>query len=149
MTVSITDDGARVYLFCAGQGAAGSTIKYVFRAGITGAGWTLVGNPPRTGDAGELSAGSDRALLIATSSGASWLCVGAADDSDRCSCLPDPSSRQRALNLGESRCFHEAAEIRSPARGLVEASPSVPRGSEAVVTISWLARRQSRCPYAA
>jgi photosystem II stability/assembly factor-like uncharacterized protein len=33
----------------------------------------LVGRPPLAGDGGELSAGSDRALIIATASGASLL----------------------------------------------------------------------------
>ena len=73
MPVSVTDDGAHIYLLCAGEGAAGSTAKYVFRADPAGLGWTLVGRPPRTGDGGDLSAGGDGALIITTASGASWL----------------------------------------------------------------------------
>jgi hypothetical protein len=70
---SITTDGVQAYLLCTGGAAAGSTAKYVFSANGVQAPWMLVGRPPLAGDGGELSAGSDRALIIATASGASLL----------------------------------------------------------------------------
>lgn len=70
---SATDDGAHVYLLCSGNGAAGSTEKYVYRTSGAGAPWTLAGRPPNGGDGGEISAGSDSSIVIATYSGASLL----------------------------------------------------------------------------
>jgi photosystem II stability/assembly factor-like uncharacterized protein len=70
---SVTDDGPHVYVYCFGNGAAGSTQKYVYRSAGPGSSWTLAGRPPAGGDGGEISAGSDSAILIATSSGASLL----------------------------------------------------------------------------
>lgn len=70
---SITDDGSHVYLLCTGGAAAGSTQKYVYRTSGPGAAWTLQGKPPLGGDGGQISAGSDSAILIATSSGASLM----------------------------------------------------------------------------
>jgi photosystem II stability/assembly factor-like uncharacterized protein len=70
---SISDDGAHVYLLCAGNGAAGSTQKYLYRSAGPNSPWTLVGRPPAGGDGGEISAGSDGSIVIATSSGASLL----------------------------------------------------------------------------
>jgi hypothetical protein len=72
--LSIADDGPHVYVLCVGQGAAGSTEKQVFQADATGgSAWTPAGRPPRAGDGGELAAGSDRALVISSASGASFL----------------------------------------------------------------------------
>lgn len=72
--LSIADDGPHAYVLCVGQGAAGSTEKQVFQAEtIGGSGWTPTGRPPRGGDGGEMAAGSDRALLISSASGASFL----------------------------------------------------------------------------
>jgi photosystem II stability/assembly factor-like uncharacterized protein len=70
---SISDDGNFVYLLCSGGGAAGSTEKYVYRTSGPGSAWTLVGHPPRSGDAGSISAGSESSIVVATYSGASWL----------------------------------------------------------------------------
>lgn len=70
---SITDDGAHTFLLCIGQGFTGHTVKYVYRTNGTGSAWTLVGMSPAAGDGGTLAAGSDRALIVATASAASWL----------------------------------------------------------------------------
>jgi photosystem II stability/assembly factor-like uncharacterized protein len=70
---SISDDGEHVYLLCSGNGAAGSTQKYVYRSAGPNSPWTLVGRPPAGGDGGQISAGSDNSIMIATYSGASLL----------------------------------------------------------------------------
>lgn len=70
---SITDDGTHIYLLCTGQGFTGHTLKYVYATTGPGTAWTLVGKPPTAGDGGEISAGSDQAIVIATSSAAGWL----------------------------------------------------------------------------
>ena len=70
---SLTSDGAHLYLLCVGQGFTGHTIKYVYATTGPGAGWTLVGRPPTPGDGGEISAGSERAIVIASASAAGWL----------------------------------------------------------------------------
>lgn len=70
---SVTDDGAHVYLLCTGQGFTGNTLKYVYATAAPGAPWMLVGKPPSPGDGGEISAGSDNAIVLATASGASLL----------------------------------------------------------------------------
>ncbi len=70
---SVSDDGAHVYMLCSGNGAAGSTQKYVYRSAGPDSPWSLVGRPPAAGDGGEISAGSDSSILIATYSGASLL----------------------------------------------------------------------------
>jgi photosystem II stability/assembly factor-like uncharacterized protein len=70
---SISDDGSHVYLLCTGQGFTGHTLKYVYATTGPGASWTLMGRPPTPGDGGEISAGSDAAIMIASYSAASWL----------------------------------------------------------------------------
>jgi hypothetical protein len=70
---SVTDDGAHVYLLCSGNGAAGSTEKWVYRSTGPGSPWVLVGRPPLGGDGGQISAGSDNSIVIATYSAASLL----------------------------------------------------------------------------
>jgi photosystem II stability/assembly factor-like uncharacterized protein len=70
---SISDDGEHVYLLCSGNGAAGSTQKYVYRSGGPDSPWTLMGRPPAAGDGGQISAGSDSSIMVATYSGASLL----------------------------------------------------------------------------
>lgn len=70
---SITDDGSHVYLLCTGQGFTGHTLKYVYATTGAGAPWALVGRPPSPGDGGQISAGSDDAIVIATYSAASFL----------------------------------------------------------------------------
>jgi hypothetical protein len=70
---SITDDGAHAYVLCVGQGFTGHTIKFVYRTARTPSGWKLAGRPPTAGDSGELAAGSDKAVVLATASAASWL----------------------------------------------------------------------------
>jgi hypothetical protein len=69
----VTDDGAHIYLLCTGSGGAGSVDKFVFRVGRSESQWTRVGSPPRGGGPEGLSAGSDRAVVIAAASGASEL----------------------------------------------------------------------------
>lgn len=70
---SIADDGSHTYLLCTGEAAAGHTIKTVYRTTGTSSGWTQTGQPPTGGDGGTLAAGSDQAIVIASSSGASML----------------------------------------------------------------------------
>ncbi len=70
---SLADDGRHTYLLCIGQGFTGHTLKYLYRTTGTRLPWKLVGRPPAAGDGGLLAAGSDRALVIATASAASWL----------------------------------------------------------------------------
>ncbi|HET9720440.1 MAG TPA: hypothetical protein VFP55_10210 [Solirubrobacteraceae bacterium] len=70
---SITNDGSHVYVLCTGQGFTGNTLKYVYASTGAGAPWTLVGKPPSPGDGGQISAGSDDAILIASYSAASFL----------------------------------------------------------------------------
>lgn len=72
-TDSITDDGSHVYLLCTGEGFTGHTLKYVYASTGPGAAWRLVGKPPTPGGGGQIEAGSDRAILIASYSAASWL----------------------------------------------------------------------------
>lgn len=73
MPTAIADDGVHTYLLCIGQGFTGHTVKFLYRTTGTRSGWTLVGRPPAAGDGGELAAGSDSAVVIATASAASWL----------------------------------------------------------------------------
>jgi photosystem II stability/assembly factor-like uncharacterized protein len=73
LPASLADDGPHVYLLCVGQGFTSHTVKYVYRTRGNGSGWRLVGRPPAEGDGGELAAGSDRAIMLATYSAASWL----------------------------------------------------------------------------
>lgn len=70
---SITDDGAHVYLLCTGQGFTGHTLKFVYATTGPGAHWAPVGKPPTPGDGGQISAGSDGSIVIATYSAASFL----------------------------------------------------------------------------
>jgi len=70
---AITDDGPHTYLLCAGLGFTGRTAKYIYRTSVTARRWAEMGQPPAAGDAGELAAGSDGALVIATAGAASWL----------------------------------------------------------------------------
>ena len=70
---AVTDDGPHTYVLCSGAGGAGSIAKYLYRTAGHGSPWTLVGRPPMGGGEEELSAGSDRAVVIAAASGASWL----------------------------------------------------------------------------
>jgi hypothetical protein len=67
---AITDDGAHAYLLCIGQGFTGHTAKQAYRTSGTESGWMPMGRPPSPGDGGELAAGSDHALGIATASAA-------------------------------------------------------------------------------
>jgi hypothetical protein len=71
--VSVAADGPHSYLLCVGQGFTGHTLKYLYRGGATGSRWTAIGRPPALGDGGALAAGSDTALVIATSSAISLL----------------------------------------------------------------------------
>jgi hypothetical protein len=71
--VSLADTGTHTYLLCIGEGFTGHTTKQLFRITGTGSDWTLVGRPPALGDGGELAAGSDGAIVIASSSGVSLL----------------------------------------------------------------------------
>lgn len=73
MPTSITDDGRRAYLLCTGGAGAGSVAKYVFRTRAERSRWKRIGAPPLPGGPQGLSAGSDRAVVIAASSGASEL----------------------------------------------------------------------------
>ncbi len=68
---SVTDDWDHAYLLCVGEPGAGSALKYVYRR--DGSVWRLVGKPPTGGLGGIISAGSDHAIIVASSSGASWL----------------------------------------------------------------------------
>lgn len=70
---SVTDDGAHIYLLCTGQGFTGHTLKYVYETTGAGAPWNLVGKPPSLGDGGEISAGSEQSILLATYSAATLL----------------------------------------------------------------------------
>jgi photosystem II stability/assembly factor-like uncharacterized protein len=70
---AVTDDGSHTYLLCAGEGYTGHVAKYLYRASGPGSTWARVGRPPSLGDIGQMAAGSDRALVIAAFSGASWL----------------------------------------------------------------------------
>jgi hypothetical protein len=69
----LSDDGPHTYLLCSGQGFTGHTLKYVYRTPGPHSRWRLVGRPPSPGDGGELWAASERAIVIASSSAASWL----------------------------------------------------------------------------
>jgi photosystem II stability/assembly factor-like uncharacterized protein len=73
MATSISDDGPHTYLICSGSAGAGSVEKLVFRTAGVGSGWQRLGRPPLAGGPAGLSAGSDRAIVIAASSGASEL----------------------------------------------------------------------------
>jgi hypothetical protein len=73
MPAAITDDGAHTYLLCIGQGFTGHTLKFLYRTAGTRSGWKLVGRPPAAGDGGELAAGTDGSVVVATASAASWL----------------------------------------------------------------------------
>jgi photosystem II stability/assembly factor-like uncharacterized protein len=68
---AVADDGAHAYLVCSGLGGAGSITKYVFRG--RGSSWARVGSPPTPGAEQGLSAGSDGAVVVAATGGASWL----------------------------------------------------------------------------
>jgi photosystem II stability/assembly factor-like uncharacterized protein len=70
---SITDDGTHVYLLCTGGAFTGHTIKYVYATSGPGSPWSLVGKPPTEGDGGQISAGADDSIVIATYSAASLL----------------------------------------------------------------------------
>jgi photosystem II stability/assembly factor-like uncharacterized protein len=70
---SITDDGSHIYLLCTGQGFTGHTTKFVYATAGPGDPWSLVGKPPTPGDGGQISAGADNSIAIATASGASLL----------------------------------------------------------------------------
>jgi len=70
---AITDDGPHTYLLCASLGFTGRTAKYIYRTTDTARRWREVGRPPAPGNAGELAAASDRALVIATAGASSWL----------------------------------------------------------------------------
>lgn len=70
---SIADAGPHTYLLCVGQGFTGHTLKYLYRTRDTRSSWTQTGRPPSIGDGGQLAAGSDSGLVIATSSAVSVL----------------------------------------------------------------------------
>lgn len=70
---SVADAGAHSYLLCTGQAFLGHTVKFVYQTSGTHSRWSFRSKPPTPGDAGLLAAGSDRAIVIATASAASWL----------------------------------------------------------------------------
>jgi hypothetical protein len=70
---SLSDDGAHTYLLCTGEAALSHTVKHIYRTASTTGGWKEMGEAPRGGDGGVLAAGSDHAVVLATSSAASWL----------------------------------------------------------------------------
>ncbi|MGZ4480949.1 MAG: DUF4232 domain-containing protein, partial [Gaiellales bacterium] len=69
----ISDDGPHTYLLCLGSGYTGGVQKYLYRTTGTASGWHEVGQPPSPGGPDGFAAGSDRAIVIAAVSGASWL----------------------------------------------------------------------------
>lgn len=73
---AVTDDGPRTYVVCSGEGAVGSVAKYVYRATGTESSWTPTGRAPFPGNPGDISAGSDSAIVLSAASGASWLYRG-------------------------------------------------------------------------
>src|SRR5919197_1028276 len=73
---AVSDDGPHTYLLCSGVGGAGSIAKYLYRTAGRGSWWTLAGRPPRGGREEGLSAGSDRAVVIAAAGGAGWADLG-------------------------------------------------------------------------
>jgi len=69
----IADDGPHTYLLCLGSGYTGGVQKYLYRTSGTASAWREVGQPPSPGGPDGFAAGSDRAIVIAAVSGASWL----------------------------------------------------------------------------
>jgi photosystem II stability/assembly factor-like uncharacterized protein len=70
---TITDDGLHTYLLCLGSGYAGGVEKFLYRTSGATSGWTMVSEPPSPGGPMGFAAGSDKAIVIAAVSGASWL----------------------------------------------------------------------------
>ena len=70
---SISDDGAHSYLLCTGAPGAGSSEKQVYVTTGAHASWTRAGRPRTGGLGGTIAAGSDHAVLVASSSGASFI----------------------------------------------------------------------------
>jgi len=69
----ITDDGTHTYLLCLGSGYTGGVEKSIYRISGTRSVWSQVGQPPSPGGPVGFAAGSDKAIVIAAVSGASWL----------------------------------------------------------------------------
>jgi photosystem II stability/assembly factor-like uncharacterized protein len=70
---AITDDGSHSYLLCTGPAGPGSIGKFLYRTTTTSATWTQVGRPPEPGGPDGFAAGSDKAIVLAAASGASFL----------------------------------------------------------------------------
>jgi len=69
----VTDDGPHTYLLCLGAGYTGGVEKSIYRTSRIGSAWSPVGHPPPSGGPAGFAAGSDKAVVIAAVSGASWL----------------------------------------------------------------------------
>jgi hypothetical protein len=69
----VTDDGSHTYLLCLGSGYTGGVKKFLYRAAGTASAWTRIGQPPSAGGPDGFATASDRSIVIAAVSGASWL----------------------------------------------------------------------------
>lgn len=79
---SITNDGPHTYMLCIGEPGAGSAEKRVYVTSGPHAPWSPAGRLGTGGTGGTIAAGSDHAIIVASSSGASWL-YRSADNAQR------------------------------------------------------------------
>jgi photosystem II stability/assembly factor-like uncharacterized protein len=63
----------RLGVLCAGEGAAGHTLKTVYVSSDLGATWVTAGMPFSTGDGGILAAAGPGQMVVATTSAANWI----------------------------------------------------------------------------